>query len=70
MKAAREVRDLDTGYPALRSLPEKDRIPTIRVERCACGERIAQLEGDSITDTVRRHQSTVAHRAWRYTDRE
>lgn len=56
--------DLDS-YPRPRSLPEPDLIPTIRVEFCACGEYVRQLMGDTITDTVRRHQLSMLHRAWR-----
>lgn len=57
-------------YEPIRSLPEPDLIPTIRVEFCACGEYVRQLAGDSITDTVRRHNRDVAHLAWRYLTRE
>jgi hypothetical protein len=53
-------------YPPLRSLPEPDLIPTVRVEFCACGVYVRQLMGDSIADTVRRHNATISHRAWRH----
>lgn len=55
------------SYRPLRSMAEPDLIPVIRVEFCACGEYIRQLVGDSIPDTVRRHNATIPHRAWRYT---
>lgn len=61
----RMARPLD-DYPALLIIPEADLIPVIRVEECACGEYVRQLAGDMIVDTVRRHNGTLQHRAWRY----
>ena len=54
------------SYPTLRQMHEIDLIPTIRVEFCACGEYVRQLAGDAIVDVVRRHNLSLAHRAYRY----
>lgn len=54
------------AYPRLAGLREPDLIPTVRVEFCACGEYVRQLMGDTIPDTVRRHNASLIHRAWRH----
>ena len=53
------------AYPPLRGVPERVLLPVVRVEPCACGTRLVQLEGDSITAVVARHEAMAAHRAWR-----
>lgn len=52
-------------YPSLRVVREDELLDVVRVEACACGERIRQLDGDDIPSVVRRHNETLAHRAWR-----
>lgn len=57
-------------YPPLRILPERDLIPTIRVEHCACGEYVRQLLGDDVPATVRAHNASIRHIAWRQSAEE
>ena len=64
-----EYRDLVTGYPPLRSKPERELRAIERVESCACGDRIYLLVGDAVMPTVQAHNMTAEHSAWRM-DRE
>lgn len=56
------AKPLDS-YPPLRLLPEP--LPVVRVEACACGERIRQLAGERSDNTLSRHQATLLHASWR-----
>lgn len=52
------------SYPPLHVVPEAC-LEVRRVEPCACGGRLVQLEGDDVAAVVGRHNETIAHRAWR-----
>lgn len=53
-------------YRRLERTGEAELLPVIRVEFCACGEYVRQFAGDSIDAVIRRHNASIAHRAWRY----
>jgi hypothetical protein len=53
------------SYPALHVVREPELLPVLRVEACACGERIQQLAGEDVRVVVARHNERAAHRAWR-----
>ena len=60
-----ERRELDDWPPIRSPFRERHLRLIVRAERCACGDVVHQLAGDTVAQTIVDHNAGAAHRAWR-----